>query len=90
VVKDRWWRGAGHELAAEDLREVLRADPHVIVVGTGYSGMMQVPKNAEESLENRGIELIMQKTEAACETFNKLMASRRNVAVVLHLTCQFS
>lgn len=86
-VKDRWWRRAGHELAVEDLREVLSAEPHVIVVGTGYSGMMQVPKIGEQYLENRGIELIVQKTEEACGIFNRLTASRQNVAAALHLTC---
>ena len=35
-VKSDWRRNKGHELHVEDLEEILRAKPEILVVGTGY------------------------------------------------------
>ena len=85
-VKTGWWRKEGHLLQIADLKEVLEAKPEVLVVGTGYSGMMNVPPETRKSVESEGIELIVQKTAEACQTFNHLIESRTVVAA-LHLTC---
>jgi hypothetical protein len=85
-VKTGWWRKEGHRLQITDLKEVLEAKPEVLVVGTGYSGMMNVPPETRKCIESEGIELIVQKTAEACQTFNHLIESRKVVAA-LHLTC---
>ena len=85
-VKDGWWRNEGHRLHVEDLKDVLEAKPEVLVVGTGYSGMMTVPPETRKYVESEGIELIAQNTREACKTFNHLVKSRKVVAA-LHLTC---
>ena len=85
-VKTGWWRKEGHRLQKADLKEVLEAKPEVLVVGTGYSGMMNVPPETRSYIESEGIQLIVQKTVEACKTFNRLVESRTVVAA-LHLTC---
>jgi len=85
-IKTDWWRKEGHSLQIADLKEVLEAKPEVLVVGTGYSGMMNVPPETRNYLESEGIDLIIQKTTEACQTFNQLIESRKVVAA-LHLTC---
>jgi hypothetical protein len=85
-IKANWWRKKGHRLQIADLEEVLEAKPEVLVVGTGYSGMMKVPPETRSYIESEGIELIVQKTAEACKTFNHLSESRTVVAA-LHLTC---
>lgn len=85
-VRDGWWRKEGHRLHVEDLKDVLEAKPEVLVVGTGYSGLMTVPPETRKYVESEGIELIAQNTAEACETFNRLVKSRKVVAA-LHLTC---
>jgi len=85
-VRDGWWRKEGHRLHVEDLKDVLEAKPEVLVVGTGYSGLMTVPPETRKFVESEGIELIAQKTAEACKTFNRLVKSRKVVAA-LHLTC---
>ena len=85
-VQAGWWRKEGHRLQIMDLREVLEAKPEVLVVGTGYSGMMAVPPETRTYVESEGIELVVQKTAEACKTFNRLVESRKVVAA-LHLTC---
>ena len=88
-VLDHWWRVEGHNLSAEDLEEVLRAEkrPEVLVVGTGHSGVMRVSSEVEEVLRSVNVELLVQPTAKACKTFNELLRSGRKVAAALHLTC---
>ena len=85
-VRDGWWRKEGHRLHVEDLKDVLEAKPEVLVVGTGYSGLMTVPPETRKYVQSGGIELIAQRTAEACKTFNRLVQSRKVVAA-LHLTC---
>jgi hypothetical protein len=85
-VRDGWWRKEGHRLHVEDLKDVLEFKPEVLVVGTGYSGLMRIPLETRRYVESEGIEFLAQKTAEACETFNRLVKSRKVVAA-LHLTC---
>lgn len=88
-VRDRWWRREGHRLHLEDLQEILdvKNSIDVLVVGTGYSGIMQVPDEVVKELSSRNIEIIVQPTKQACKTFNELLGSGRRVVAALHLTC---
>jgi len=88
-ILDNWWRKEGHELCIEDLREILSYEPkpEVIVVGTGYYGIMKIPPKMEQTLKSHGIELMAQPTTEACKTFNKLLKSGRRVVAAFHLTC---
>ena len=85
-IKAGWRRKEGHSLQIEDLTEVLETKPDVLVVGTGYSGMMNVPPETRAHIESEVIELVIHKTAEACKTFNHLIESR-TVVVALHLTC---
>lgn len=82
-----WWRGKGHLLTIMDLSPILIAQPEVLVVGTGRSGAMRLAPGLEESLAERGIELVAQPSPEAWKTYNDLMAEGRRVAGAFHLTC---
>jgi hypothetical protein len=84
-----WWRREGHSLHVGDLEDVLNAEPQpeVLVVGTGYSGLMKLSHEVEEVLSSRGIKVIDQPTRQACRTFNELLKSGRRVVAAFHLTC---
>ncbi|MGQ9543930.1 MAG: Mth938-like domain-containing protein [Candidatus Bathyarchaeia archaeon] len=88
-VLEGWWRREGHNLTLEDLKELLemKVPPEVLVVGTGYSGMMNVSREVEDHLRFKGIELIVKPTRHACQIFNSLLRSKRMVTAALHLTC---
>jgi len=85
-VSDNWWRKTGHQLCLDDIAEVLTENPEVLVVGTGVSGLMKVLPEVRQVVDTRGIELIVEATDKACNTYNQLCHSRRAVAA-LHLTC---
>ncbi len=86
-----WWREEGHSLCREDLTEVISAAPEVIVIGTGDMGAMDVPENAVRYLEAKNIEVIIMKTGAAVEEFNRLSEINKTspwlAVAAFHLTC---
>jgi hypothetical protein len=85
-VTSNWWRREGHELSVEDLTDVFREKPDVLVVGTGSPGLMRILPETRLRLEEEKIELIAKPTEEACALFNVLQTKREAVAC-LHLTC---
>ena len=79
-IIDGWWRREGHKVYTEDLKEIL-------VIGTGYYGLMKISPEASEALKSHEIELVAQPTGEAYQTFNKLLKSNKRVAGAFHLTC---
>jgi hypothetical protein len=86
-VKSDWWRKEGHRLNVEDIEEALKEKLDVLVVGTGYSGLVKVLPETEKYVRSRGVELIVQRTGEAYKTFNRLVQSGKRVIAALHLTC---
>jgi hypothetical protein len=85
-IDGNWWRKEGHTLGVDDVKEIVEAKPEVLVVGTGYSGLMKIHPQTEQYLRSSGIELIAARTEKACKIYNELYKSKRAVAA-FHLTC---
>jgi hypothetical protein len=86
-VNSSWWRQEGHRLDPEDLSEVLREPPEILVIGTGYSGCMTVPEATVEALRSRGMEVRASRTADAVKDFNRLQREHVLVVAALHLTC---
>ena len=86
TVLPGWWRIEGHLLKTADILDVLEAAPEVLVVGTGYSGLMAISGEVKSRLEELGIRLIAKPTGQAYHEFNRLAQSRK-VAFAAHLTC---
>ena len=88
IIKGRiipnWWRREGHRLDVCDVEDILEANPPVLVVGTGYSGLMTVAPSLKKELHRREIRLIAVPTAQACEEFNKVSET---AAFAAHLTC---
>jgi len=85
-VNDSWWRKSGHLLQKEDLTEIIKYNPEVLIVGTGDNGLMKIPNDTRQFLESKGIELISEETRKACDIYNKLKVKRKIVAA-FHLAC---
>ncbi len=56
-VQSGWWRKQGHSLASEDLASVIADRPAVLVVGCGASGLMKVPEQTRQVLQENCIQL---------------------------------
>lgn len=86
-VKSDWWRKEGHLLNPEDLEEVAKIKPDVLVVGCGAYGVMKISEQTKEMLQRNGVELEAFDTSDAVKRFNELAEQRQNAAAALHLTC---
>ena len=85
-IRSDWQRRGGHNLAIEDLDEVLEGNPEVIILGRGVFGRMKVADELRELITERGIELVVLRTEGAIKAYNELR-ERRRVIAALHLSC---
>ncbi|MFO7890457.1 MAG: Mth938-like domain-containing protein [bacterium] len=82
-----WWRRQGHFLALEDLGEIVNFNPDMLIVGTGSSGMMQIPETTRKELQERNITLVAELTDKAVDIFNEQIERGRKAAGAFHLTC---
>ena len=85
MVIQNWWRKDGHSICRDDVEDIIDAKPDIFILGTGNFGILKVPADFKEYLKECNIELIVEKTEKACETFN--LVKDRKVAFGAHLTC---
>jgi hypothetical protein len=85
-VKDNWWRKEGHALHIEDIESVVKEKLEVLIVGTGKYGLLKVLPETKEFIESKGIELIVEPTDKACEMYNEISKDKKAIAA-LHLTC---
>ena len=88
-VDGDWWRREGHRLSMEDLPKILSRRPDILLIGTGASGVMEVPEEVREVLRKKGIEVKVMDTRRACKEYNRLVGEEggRRVVAALHLTC---
>lgn len=85
-VIESWWRMEGHRLQIPDLEEILNEKPDVLIIGTGYMGVMKVPVEIITELEEQGIEVHAERSTKAVKRFNARDKSKK-VAAAFHLTC---
>ncbi|MGM0501279.1 MAG: Mth938-like domain-containing protein [Bacillota bacterium] len=85
-IKSDWWRVEGHSLCREDLIWVLEQQPDLLIIGTGKSGRMSVPRRLKKDLRQE-LDLLVYKTEKAVKEFNQRQEQGIKVAAGFHLTC---
>lgn len=85
-VNSKWWRKNGHLLSEDDIEEISRCDPEMLIIGTGKSGLMKVESGVVEKLKSLGIKYIIKKTDEAVKEYNRL-EKKDGVICAFHLTC---
>jgi hypothetical protein len=86
-IKENWWRKEGHSLCMDDLEGVVEYKPEVLIIGTGYSGVMKVPEDLIGRLGKMGIRVEVKKSREAVKLFNEYVKKGKKVVCALHLTC---
>lgn len=85
-IQENWWRENGHLLTITDLKSVINYKPEVLIIGTGMYGLMRVEEAVISKLKEKGIKkILIEKTNNACEAYNKEISSKKVAA--LHITC---
>jgi hypothetical protein len=86
-IYDNWWRKEGHNLCIDDVKEIINKKPDILIIGTGFYGLMKVSEDLIKYIKSAGIEqIIIKKTRDACEEYNKLYKNK-NIIAAFHLTC---
>lgn len=89
-----WLFRERHLINVEEVKGAADQNPETIVIGTGKSGLAHVTKEAQNYIQEKGIELIIDRTEEAVRTFNVINEDsleeegrQRRVIGLFHLTC---
>ena len=82
LSKDK--HGTSHKLDPDELREYMKEDFDVLLVGTGAYGMLSLLPESRELV--KGKEVIELPTGKAVEKFSEL-SGRKRVLAVFHITC---
>jgi len=85
-INDSWWRETGHKLSLQDIEDVFRENPEILVIGTGFYGIMEVGEDVKEAAQSKGITLIIEKTENAVQRYNEISSEKKTIGA-FHLTC---
>ena len=83
-VRSGWWRDRGHVVRKSDLFDVIEFEPDLLIIGTGNSGNMRVPRDLPDELDFRVDSYI---TEKECKVYNKKLGKDIKLAGAFHLTC---
>ncbi len=83
-VKPGWWRKRGHSVNKNDLERVIEYDPDILIIGTGHSGRMSVPRGLSSKLN---FEVKSYPTKKASKVYNNILEEDKKIAGAFHLTC---
>lgn len=86
LINSSWWRKSGHRLCLEDLDNVFKENPEILVIGTGFMGLMKVEEEVKQYVKKKGISLYTKKTKNAVQIFNDLSSQKKTIGA-FHLTC---
>ena len=76
--------GTSHKFDPEELREYLKEDFNVLIVGTGMYGALKLLPDAREIVRDK--EIIEKPTPEATRLFNELRKDKK-VLGIFHITC---
>lgn len=82
-----WQREDGHYLEIVDLpKDLIEQKPELVIIGTGYSGLMEVSPEIKKYFQSQNIELKIEPSSTAWQTYNQISQSKKVIAL-FHLTC---
>ena len=89
-----WQRAEGHIIDIEDVGRAVEQNPETIVIGIGSTGLAKITEDAQKFIQEKGIKLIIDKTEEAVKTFNIIQGDsveeegeQEKIIGLFHLTC---
>lgn len=82
-----WWRSQGHYVDLKDVQDLLAAHSQICVFGTGAYGAMRISDAVRSAFEDRGIQVVIDKTSPACDLYNRFTKQGKTVIAGFHLTC---
>lgn len=78
-------RNRNHEFTLEEFNIIAKANPEIVIIGTGQYGVVKINEEVIKAAKEKNIELMCNKTPIAIKKFNELKDKR--IAAALHTTC---
>jgi hypothetical protein len=80
-------RGKEHVIELGEFLRVLRADPSILVVGTGQTGIMKIAPEVAQWAQDRSVQIHADTTPRAVGLFNAFVSDGKKVVGIFHVTC---
>ena len=84
-VFEDWKREEEHRPQISEFSEIVKAEPDVLVIGTGYAGVMSIADQIRNFLTSKGIDVRVEKTSRAVELFNELQDKEKVIAALRYM-----
>jgi len=79
--------GTTHQIGNWEQKLLLSANPEVILIVNGWSGLLKIDEEFKKKVEDAGIELRVVLTSEVVKEYNYLIAKGRKVNCLIHTTC---
>jgi hypothetical protein len=79
-----WRRDEGHLLKKQDLDEIIKYGPNLLIIGKGYYGNMILSQDLENNLN---FEIEKYKSSKAVKVYNEKISQNIRLTGAFHLTC---
>jgi len=76
--------GSSHVVGPDELEKVCRGGPEVLMIGAGFSGLVELTEPGRRFLDRRAIDHKLLPTPEAVKAYNK---SKQRKAALIHVTC---
>ena len=76
--------GTSHSVGPDELEGVCSGEPQVLIIGTGYHGLLTLTAEGEQYLAERRIRCDLLRSPEAAQRFNDMPGRK---ALLLHVTC---
>ncbi len=80
-------RLGSHSIARSEIETLTRAQPDVILIGTGVQGMARLARDAEHYLMEPDLNLTLLPSPQIVKKYNQYIEDGEKVAALIHVTC---
>ncbi len=77
--------GTTHRIGKWEIKKLLKGDPEMVIIASGWSGVLEVIEEDQEKLKRADLKVL--KSEEAVEEYNRLVGEGRKVNILVHTTC---
>lgn len=84
-VKQKY--GTDHVVADWEQKLLLSGNPEVILIASGWSGILKVDEEFAKKVEDAGAELRVVLTPRVVKEYNQLITEGKRVNALIHTTC---
>lgn len=79
--------GTTHQLGDWEKEKLVAGKPEVLLVASGWSGLLKIDPEFEALIRKKGIELRVVLTPKVISEYNQLLEDKKRANALIHTTC---